>query len=189
MTGTAQDAANKMKQAAQDAAGKVQQSAEGAWGTVKDTTQKMKETVVGKADASADSAKAAVRDGAAKVDRAFNSKKWNPTLLLLLFLLWYFVFYFFFELGELIHLYATLSLVNVRTPPPFGSSWKNKFSFLCNDCWILGNNFGHNQFGRWDVVYVIARYIYGMALMVINSCEIIWASKFIQGWSNIYIGI
>lgn len=75
MSETAQDAACKAKQTAQDAAGKVKQTAEDAWDSVKDTTQKIKDTVVGKAEASTECAKDAIREGAAKVDRAINSKK------------------------------------------------------------------------------------------------------------------
>ncbi|KAK4408198.1 hypothetical protein Sango_0400800 [Sesamum angolense] len=75
VSSTAQDAAGKVKQTAQDAAGKVKQTAEDAWGSVKDATNKIKDTVVGKAEASADSAKDTIREGAAKVDRTINSKK------------------------------------------------------------------------------------------------------------------
>ncbi|XP_011083105.1 late embryogenesis abundant protein 76 [Sesamum indicum] len=74
VSSTAQDAAGKVKQTAQDAAGKVKQTAEDAWGSVKDATNKIKDTVVGKAEASADSAKDTIREGAAKVDRTINSK-------------------------------------------------------------------------------------------------------------------
>ncbi|KAL6563787.1 hypothetical protein OROGR_002746 [Orobanche gracilis] len=60
-SGTAQDAAGKAKQTAADAAGKVKQTAQDAWGTVKDTAQNIKETVVGKAEFTAESAKDACR--------------------------------------------------------------------------------------------------------------------------------
>lgn len=64
-----------LKKVAQDAAGKVQQVTEGTWESVKDTSEKIKNTVVDKAEASADCAKGAIKDRAAKIDRTINPKK------------------------------------------------------------------------------------------------------------------
>ncbi|KAI3449860.1 hypothetical protein Pfo_006525 [Paulownia fortunei] len=68
------DMAGKVSDAAQEAAGKVKQTAQDAWGSVKDTTGKIKDTVVGKAEATADCATDTIREEAAKVERSFNSK-------------------------------------------------------------------------------------------------------------------
>lgn len=52
MAGKAKDAAQSMS------GGKAQKNAEEAWGSVKNTTQKIKDTVVGKAEESKESVKA-----------------------------------------------------------------------------------------------------------------------------------
>lgn len=62
--------AGKASEASNDLADKAKQTAQDAWGAVKDTTAKIKDTVVGKAEES----KEFIKENADTVKRSMNTK-------------------------------------------------------------------------------------------------------------------